>query len=458
LDKEFLQFAAISGVVPPTINSAQPNNGLSNENTIGTILSNSITSTGQTGSISYESFMDKFLEETQTYFTTVVNKISESVNQYNNALRQQWMLERNYTDGAFLADKNEPVNMFGKPNNTESRINVVVEELLKDIKKDDEPFIKFISKPEYNFSNKIIRQLKENYTNFVKTKSGTYQNAITKITQDMTNVQQVYVGYVARANTVVYFPSAYPGPSGTDGKQDKTGNVISYTILPTTTVDPSSQGASDTLIELANDILAIKSGITEFNTITNGTVAFKFNTVTYEGTLVFPPNYKLPENQKVFIPFSNLSNFIDVPFRRVYMIISDDVVDTKKYETFRNAMIGNIISNQGLIGSPENSTNLTTRFNEYWNTIAKPAFVNENDITKEFIKHMQTQELQNFLKFTPYTLKKKRLFTYTTENANTDGQIALIKGLGATENQNTNNKTWDDEVSSEVFISKAKFN
>ena len=71
---------------------------------------------------------------------------------------------------------------------------------------------------------------------------------------------------------------------------------------------------------------------------------------------------------------------------------------------------------------------------------------------------MQTQELQNFLKFTPYTLKKKRLFTYTTENANTDGQIELIKGLGATENQNTNNKTWNDEPSSEVFISKAKFN
>ena len=462
LDKEFLQFAALSGVVPPTINNAQPNNGLSNESTIGTILNNSISSTGQTGSISYESFMDKFLEETQTYFTTVVNKVSESVNQYNNALRQQWMLERNYTDGAFLVDKNEPVNMFGKPNNTESRINVIVEELLKDIKNGNDPFIQFITKPEYDFSNKVTRQLKENYTNFVKTKSGTYQNAITTITQDMTNVQQSYVGYVARANTVVYYSSGYPAPSGTDGKQDKTGNVISYTILPTTTVDPSSQGASNTLIELANDILAIKSGITEFNTITNGTVAFKFNGLTYEGTLIFPPNYKLPENQKIFVPFSNFPNFIDVPFRRVYMIISDNVVDTKKYETFKNDLIGNIINNPGLIGNGEegtkNAERLSANFNIYWDKIAKPAFVQENDLTKEFIKHMQTQELQNFLKFTPYTLKKKRLFTYTTENANTDGQIELIKGLGATENQNTNNKTWNDEPSSEVFISKAKFN
>jgi len=73
---------------------------------------------------------------------------------------------------------------------------------------------------------------------------------------------------------------------------------------------------------------------------------------------------------------------------------------------------------------------------------------------------MEKEKLQNFLKFTPYP-SKKRLFEYTTENANSEGQIALIKGLGATENQNTNNKTWDDGMEvplGDVFISKAKFN
>jgi hypothetical protein len=144
------------------------------------------------------------------------------------------------------------------------------------------------------------------------------------------------------------------------------------------------------------------------------------------------------------------------------MILSDDVTDSKKYETFKTAMIGNILSNPGIIGNgeqgTENANNLSKQFDLYWDSQAKKKFVNENDITKAFITHMETKELQNFLKFTPYTLSKKRLFTYTTENANTDGQKALIKGLGATENQNTNNKTWDDEISPEVFISKAKFN
>jgi len=463
LDKEFLQFAALSGVAPPTINNAQPNNGLSNENTIGSILTNSITSTGQTGTITYQSYMDKLLEETQNYFTTVVNKNKEAATQYNNALRQQWMLERNYTDGTFLVDKSNPAIMFGKPNNTEARVNVIIDELLSDIKSGDEGFIKFIDAPNQNFTNKVIRQLKENYKAVVTNKKGTYSNGITTITQSMTNAQQVYVGYIARANTLMYYPSSYPGPSGTDGKQDKLGNVISYTIIPTTEVDPSSQNVTNTLDEMGNDILSILTGITEFNLITNSTLPFIYTDgKEYSGTLVFRPEYKL-NDQKIFEPF-NLDNFPtdDLSLRRVYMILSDDVTDSKKYETFKNAMIGNILSNPGIIGNGEegtqNANNLTKQFDLYWDVQTKKKFVNENDITKAFITHMETNELQDFLKFTPYSLKKKRLFTYTTENANTEGQIALIKGLGASENQNTNNKTWNDEISAEVFISKAKFN
>ena len=60
--------------------------------------------------------------------------------------------------------------------------------------------------------------------------------------------------------------------------------------------------------------------------------------------------------------------------------------------------------------------------------------------------------------YTPFTLKKKRTFEYTTENANTDEQKDLIKGLGWLENQNTKNNTWNDENPDKVFISKAKLN
>ena len=65
-------------------------------------------------------------------------------------------------------------------------------------------------------------------------------------------------------------------------------------------------------------------------------------------------------------------------------------------------------------------------------------------------------KLKDFLKYTPFNLKKKRTFTYDTEDANTPEQQKLIQGLGWVENQNTNNKTWNDENPVGVFISKAK--
>ena len=462
LDKDFLQFAALNNVRPPGVNNATPNNGLSNETTIGTIISTELLQSGQTGTIGYQSFMDKFAGETQTYFTNVVNKNRETVNQYNNALRQQWMLERTYTDGKFMITKDDDTILFGKPYNTEKRIDTIFEELITDIKDGNDGFIQFMSDTNKDFSNKVIRQLKENYVNFVKNKKGSYQNAVTTITQNMVNIEQGYLQYVSRANTIPYYVPSFSG-TGTDGSQQKNGNITSFVIIPTTDVDTSSQGVTNTLEELTNDIKIIKSAITEFNTVTNAIQTFTYNAISYSGILVFATDYKIPENERIFVPFSKsplLSGVASTPFRRVYMIVSDDVVDDKKYQTFKTAMIGNIINNAGIIGNGWDGTKVSEQFDAYWDKIAKPVFVDENTITKEFINYMEKEKLQNFLKFTPYS-SKKRLFTYTTENANSEGQIALIKGLGATENQNTNNKTWNDELASplgDVFISKVKFN
>ena len=136
------------------------------------------------------------------------------------------------------------------------------------------------------------------------------------------------------------------------------------------------------------------------------------------------------------------------------MIISDDVVDTKKYETFKTAMIGNILGNTGIIGN--GADNLSEVFDAYWDKIAKPLFIEENKITEAFISYMEKEKLEPFLKYTPFP-SKKRIFTYTTEGAGSDGQVKLIKSLGATQNQNTNNQTWND-VDDSLFISKVNFN
>ena len=66
--------------------------------------------------------------------------------------------------------------------------------------------------------------------------------------------------------------------------------------------------------------------------------------------------------------------------------------------------------------------------------------------------------------YTPFDAKK-RVFTYNSQPvsnlANKTSQENLIKGLGASGNQNTNNLTWNDANGTSGFgsyISKAKLN
>jgi len=456
IDAQFLKSAA-SNVGPPTINQTTPNNGQTNDKAIGTVTSNVVTGSGQTGTINYSTFMDKVVGETQTYFTNVVNKNKETVNQYNNAVRQQWMMERTYQNGKFTLTKDSETILFGKPYNLEKRTDDIFAQLEKDIKNGNEDFISTLNKSN-QFSNRLINQVQENYSNFVKNKRSSFQSAVTNITNGMVSVQQSYIGYIGRVNTISYNVPAYSN-TGTDGYQIKDGKVVSYIISGTTEVDPSSQGVTNTMNELINDIKKIKSGITEFNTVVWSANTFTYNGKSYTGKLVFEPNYKFPTEQ-VFTPFSTNSLFDSNTngyiFRRVYMIVSNDVTDSKKYESFKNALIGNILTNTAL--TSKSSGDISTAFDAYWDKTAKPVFVEENDITKAFIEDMEKNRLKDFLKYTPFNLKKKRTFTYTTVDANTDAQQKLIKGLGWIENQNTNNKTWNDENPANVFISKAKLN
>jgi hypothetical protein len=142
------------------------------------------------------------------------------------------------------------------------------------------------------------------------------------------------------------------------------------------------------------------------------------------------------------------------------MIVSDDVLDEKKYQTFKDALISNVQGNKSLIG--DGADNIDAVFDAYWITQAKPVFAEENNITKAFIDNLEKTKLKDFLKYTPFD-KKERVLNYTIENgASNDKKKAqenMIKGLGATTNSNTNNNTWNNENGATgAYTSKAKLN
>jgi hypothetical protein len=464
LDQIFLE-----GQIPPPIpgvNSAAPNNGQDNNSTIGNIVSNVTDTSGNTtGVLSYSTFMKKVVSDTQTYFTNVVNKTKESVNQYNNAVRQQWMLERNYTNGKFaISTIDETSILFGKPSNIEKRFDTIFGELVKNIKDDQEGFIEYISEPSKNLSPKLIRAIKENYSNFVSRKRGSFENAISTITQSLVNEEQSYLQTLGRLNTILY--SATSGDTGTDGLQAKNGPVRIYVTSGTTDVHKSSS-SQNTFLELVEDTVKIKDSIENFNTVIESNKKFTYpaTNTEYEGVLVFATTNGKSNAvtvQEVFNPFSNNPQFDSKPFRRVYMIVSDDVLDEKKYETFKQEIIGNVLGNKALLG--DGSVDIEAIFDTYWIRTVRPIFLEENNITKSFIENLEKNDLKDYLIYTPFDLDKQRNLTFTSIDPSGPQQIKtkenLIKGLANTTNQNTNVLTWNDSNGNlpNAYISKAKLN
>jgi hypothetical protein len=263
IDQDFLK-SVIDSVAPPTINQSTPNNGQSNNKMIGDVITTVVSGTSQTGTTSYGVFMDKVVEESQNYFTNVVNKNRESLNQYNNAVRQQWMAERIYQRGKFTIQKETETILFGKPNNLEKRTDEIFKQLIEDIKDGDEGFIQFISDKKNNFTNRLIRQVKENYSNFVNNKRGSFQSAITNITNDVWSlsinftIRQIGAAGVASIVSLGSFHYTKTNNGTVEGFSFNTVNNTTFDTTINNTLDITVQwGSTSALNNIYSDIFVL---------------------------------------------------------------------------------------------------------------------------------------------------------------------------------------------------------
>jgi hypothetical protein len=457
LDKQFLDFFNIT-LPPPTTNQAQNtnNNGQSNNSTIGTVTSTVNSSSATTGNINYQSIMDKFVDDTQNYFIATFNKNKEVFKQYNNAVRQIWTLDRDYQDGIIIQNTSDIVKLFGKPSNVEDKFGKISKDFVNSIDSGTEGLITYLSETSKNFSTKVIRKVKENYSNYVKSKSVTALSGLFNIIQEYTILQQSYVYDISKLNTITYKPAGF----AMDGLQQSNGNVVIYITSGTTNVDPSSTPKpADTYDEIINDLTTGKTTINEFNTLISSDIIFN----SYTGRLIYDKN-SIPSGS-IFKPFTSIPEMSnDTSLQRCYFLLNDDIVDSIKYSNFKTAIIGDILKNPTLFGT--SNTDLEAQFDAYWiNGVGniKTIFDDENSITNSFLDFVENNTLKNYLS-TPIFIKgKKREFTYTTDES-ANGQSTynkqrqlLIKSLGISSNKKTTKNTWNDLIDA-VYIGKVKFN
>ena len=454
LDKEFLQALNIE-VPPPTINQVENNQPQSNLETIGRILTTNVLQTTTTGTTEYKSFMTNLVGGTQTYFNTIVSKNKDVLRQYNNAVRQSFAITRRYVDGAVLANgTGSNVSLYGKPSSFENVINKVFADYLNNIKNDTDGFIVWLSDPSKNFNKKVIRQVKDNMTVFVKQKQNEFASGLSTIIQGISDTQQQYIQQLARANTVSFYEVTNPS-EGTDGFQQTNGNVVVYSISGTTDVSPASVGITNTWVEMNTDIQKVAQDLQAFYTTIFTKFDWNSGSDTYSGYFAVPENQADGLASDVFYPFTtNEVLWNDQSVKREYYILSKDVVDDNQYETFKNAIISNIVGTNLL--TPGN-TAIDVEFDAYWKTKMRPIFVKENQVSEQYMNAFEKEKLPTYLIYTPFTLEKKRVLTYrlTLTPAPTNAQIQLIKNLGLKNNSDNDITKWG-VVNGNVITSKVK--
>jgi hypothetical protein len=305
-----------------------------------------------------------------------------------------------------------------------------------------------------NLSDKVLRQIKQNYSNLVTTKQNGFENSLSKIIQDVVLTQQKYYKDLQRLLIITFGRFDLSELiSGTDGLQNKKGEPFAY-YTTGNSLNILVQDKNTTEEFLRNYYIEITKE-TNFTSTTTGKSGVN--------RLVQPVNKKYSA-QEGFISISNNPIFNDVSIKYQYMIFNQEIVDDKKYQTFKDSLIGNVLSNPTLM---ENSNpNLSQIFDDYWIKNCKPGFEQENKLATDFLDSLERGQLRNFLNYTAINKTTERKLTYsnlpnTSEDTYKEARQNYIVSLANTTNNNTNTETFNDASSGpsgSIYISKSKLN
>ena len=445
LDKQFIENIGFE-VNPPTVSDVENPQTSNNNETIGKVLTSVITDGIQRGTIEYGSFMNSFVTQTQTYFQTVINKNRDVLRQYNNGVRQMLSYNRNYTNGGFVVDGGNPeTNLFGKPVEIENQIDDIFAGYIQSINSGNDTFIQWIESK--NFSQKAVRQIKDNYKNFVTNKRGSFQNALTSSIQELVNTQQSYLQTLNRANVITIKPAKSPDtPWGTDGLQNTTGEVTIYNYSGTSGVSANFVG--NTKEELVVDIQFIALSLKNFMTALNTQVTLN------SGKTGYIINPEKPSG----VPYNTITDSVywnEQSNKYQYFVLSTDVVDAKLYDTFKASIIDNVVNNTTLHGN--GNIDFATQFDGYWiarqeslGMSVRQVYINENTAGDELITQATNTTLKDYIIYRPFQpLTKTRVMDYIVTRKGDAGnepepyQIDNVRNLGLKTNANTDKLTWN---------------
>jgi outer membrane protein OmpA-like peptidoglycan-associated protein len=387
LDKSVVD-AILASQTPATVanvDNPPTNNG---GTTIGEIITNIPVPNGQTGEIGYQKIMDSLLTDTKTYFEAVVNQLQKLTLNTNYGIEQLVNDSRLYSKGTISAGTTYDVEIYGKPEGVEKRLEDLFKKVIDDINSFDEPnpILEVLLK-KFDDDSPAIRGVRQNMVDYITSLSSTFASEITTITQELTIQQQTYIQNIRKLNLI----------SGkTDGKILDSNTPRVYNIKGTDQISSSSIPApDDTYKEFTDDYDSFAVTLKEFTELLDKEDIVG-KTSLYDGG-----NFTAIDE-----------NYFDgEPDKRFFLVISRIFNDSNKLEEFKKYVI------KGDLLKIKDPVKLQKKFDDITDDIAKRYSKELKAEEKKFDKFKSSSEYKSFTEGIDnkmYPKGKTRKFEYTT--------------------------------------------
>jgi hypothetical protein len=424
LDKQILN-SIIQQEKPVTKKDVDNKPQNSGGDTIGEIITNIPVPSGQTGEIGYQKIMDKLQENTKLYMETIVNSLEKITLQSNFGIMQLVNDTRNYTEGSISANSlNETLILYGKSEKYEERLQKLFTDVLIGISDNTNPIFEEFNNRQYEFTNDVTRQLKENMINYITAIQEQIKLVIAGITQETVLLEQDYVQLLRKCNLI---------DTKTDGKILDTGEPRIYNLEPTENISQSTRtnnpNVTNTYEEFYTDFKSIPITIDEFNTVILKGKLEMIDSIYNDGDF----------------NMANENNFSGINNKLFFLVIGRIFSNKDKKEEFKKKIITGSLLN---VKSP---VNLRKKFDDIVDDLAKKYSKEIEDEEKLFSKTKKSKEYKDLIDGIDektYPKGKNRKFKYTTvvNQQKIEQQKIDVINLYKTVNVNNDNKTWVDKI------------
>jgi len=391
LDKSVVD-SILASQTPATVanvdNPATNNGGT----TIGEIITNIPVPSGQTGEIGYQKIMDSLLTDTKTYFEAEVNQLQKLTLNSNYGIEQLVNDSRLYSGGTISAGTSYDVEIYGKPEGVEKRLEDLFKKVIDDINTDTQipnPIIDELLK-KFDIASPAIRGVRQNMVDYITSLSSTFASEITTITQELTIQQQTYIQNIRKLNLI---------SSKTDGKILDSNTPRIYNIKGTDKISKSSETLTpvpaNTYEEFTKDYESLALALQDYTKLLNTNDIVK-NVSLYDGGNFLAINE---------------DSFNGVEDKRFFLVISRIFNDNNKLEEFKKYVI------KGDLVDIKDPVKLQKKFDDITDDIAKRYSKELKAEEKKFDKFKSSSEYKSFtegIENKMYPKGKTRKFEYTT--------------------------------------------